>query len=202
MVPGAVIDLSLRGFDLDGPRAHVQQQVQPSIQQLHRKEVHLVVLLALCISSVLGLTVGEKYQPVGFRGAEVEGDGSHAFGVPFRQGQVGVGGLKVDGVEGGDIFALENNVTLELHLGVHNASKTGQFQADIIVLVHHLGKKYRVWRFLIYMQQIRDMHASAKMTILSRVLQSFHFFRLFTMCHHSGSFSSVIMVEKYLFISE
>uniref|UniRef100_A0A3B4TVX3 Uncharacterized protein n=1 Tax=Seriola dumerili TaxID=41447 RepID=A0A3B4TVX3_SERDU len=149
MVPGAVIDLSQRGLDLDGPRPHIQQQVQPSIQQLHRKEINLVVLLALSIASVLGLTVGEEYQPIGFGGAEVERNGAHAFGVPFRQSQVRVRGLEVDGVEGGDIFALEDNVALELHLGVHDTSEAGQLQADIIVLVHHLGKKYKGWRILI-----------------------------------------------------
>lgn len=143
MVPGAVIDLRLRGLDLDGAGAHVQQQVEPSVQQLHRKEVHLVVLLALWVPAVLGLAVGEEYQPVWFRGAEVKGDGAHAFGVPFRQGQVGVRGLKVDGVEGGNVFALEDHVTLEFHLGIHDAGEAGQLQADIVVLVHHLEKKYR-----------------------------------------------------------
>lgn len=47
MVPGAVIDLCLCGLDLYGAGAHIQQQIQPSVQQLHSKEVYLVVLLAL-----------------------------------------------------------------------------------------------------------------------------------------------------------
>ena len=98
MMPGPFIDLSLCGLDLDGPGAHIQQEVQPSVQQLHREEVHLVVLLALSVPSVLRLTVGEEYQPVGLRRAEVKRDGAHAFGVPLRQGQVGVGGLEVDGI--------------------------------------------------------------------------------------------------------
>lgn len=143
MVPGAIVDLSLCSLDLDGAGAHVQQQVQPSIQQLHCKEVNLVVLLAFCVPPVLGLAMGEEYQPVGFGGAEVKGDGAHTFGVPFWQGQVGVRVLKVDGVEGGNVFAFEDNVTLEFHLGVHDAGEAGQLQADIVVLVHHLGKKYR-----------------------------------------------------------
>uniref|UniRef100_A0A3Q1C5X5 Uncharacterized protein n=2 Tax=Amphiprion TaxID=80969 RepID=A0A3Q1C5X5_AMPOC len=124
MVPGAIVDFSLCGLDLDGAGAHVQQQVQPSIQQLHCKEVHFVVLLALRIPPVLRFTVCEQYQPVGFGGAEIEGDGAHAFGVPLRQGQVGIRCLKVDGVEGGNVLALEDHVTLEFHLGVHNTSKT------------------------------------------------------------------------------
>ena len=144
MVPGAVVDLSLRGLDLDGAGAHVQQQVQPSVQQLDRKEVHLVVLLALGVPSVLGLAVGEEYQPVGLGGAEVKRDGAHAFGVPFRQGQVGVGRLEVDGVEGGNVFALEDHIALEFHLGVHDAGEAGKLQPDIVVLIHHLGKKIRL----------------------------------------------------------
>lgn len=84
--------------------------------------------------------MGEEDQPVGFRGAEVEGDGAHALGVPFWQGQVGFRGLEVDGVEGGNVFALEDHVTLELHLGVDNAGEAGELQADIVVLVHHLWK--------------------------------------------------------------
>lgn len=138
MVPGAIVDLCLRGFDLDGTRAHVQQQVQPPVQQLHRKEVHLVVLLAFCVPPVLWLPVGEEDQPVGFGGAEVEGDGAHALGVPLWKGQVGFGRLKVDGVQGGNVFTLENHVSLEFHLRVHDAGQPGQFQADIVVLVNHL----------------------------------------------------------------
>lgn len=144
MVPGAVIDLCLRGFHLDGAGTHVQQQVQPSVQQLHRKEVHLVVLLAFRVPPVLRLPVGEEDQPVGFRGAEIKGDGAHAFGVPLWKGQIGLGRLKVDGVEGGNIFALKNYVSLEFHLGVHDAGQPGQFQADIIVLVDHLVENKKV----------------------------------------------------------
>uniref|UniRef100_A0A3Q3IHZ4 Uncharacterized protein n=1 Tax=Monopterus albus TaxID=43700 RepID=A0A3Q3IHZ4_MONAL len=94
VVPGAVSDLSLCSLDLDGARAHIQEQVQPPIQQLHCKEIHLVVLLALCVPSVLGLAVGKEYQPVGLGCAEVKGDGAHTFGVPLWQGKVGVRGLK------------------------------------------------------------------------------------------------------------
>lgn len=143
MVPGAIVDLCLCGLDLDGAGAHVQQQVQPSIQQLHCKEVHLVVLLALRVPPVLGFAVGEEYQPVGLRRSEVKGDGAHALGVPLRQGQVGVRGLEVDGVEGGNILTLEHHIALELHLGVHDAGEAGQLQADVVVLVHHLRKKYK-----------------------------------------------------------
>lgn len=93
--------------------------------------------------------MGEEYQAVGFGGAEVEGDGAHALGVPFWQGQVGVRRLEVDWVKGGNIFALEYHVTLEFHLGVNNAGEPGQLQAYIVVLVHHLGKKKKVLRLAV-----------------------------------------------------
>uniref|UniRef100_A0A672IYD1 Uncharacterized protein n=1 Tax=Salarias fasciatus TaxID=181472 RepID=A0A672IYD1_SALFA len=140
MVPGAVVDLRLGGLNLDGPGAHVQQQVQPSVQQLHREEVHLVVLEAFGVPSVLRLPVGEEDEPVGLGGAEIEGDGAHALGVPLGQSQEGVRGLEVDGIQGGDVFALEDHVALKLHLGVDDASEAGQLQTDVVVFVHHLGK--------------------------------------------------------------
>jgi len=88
--------------------------------------------------------VGEEYQPVGFGRAEVKGDGAHAFGVPFWQREVGVWTLKVDGVEGGNVFTLENHVALEFHLWVNYAGKAGELQSDIVVLIHHLGRIYKV----------------------------------------------------------
>ncbi|CAG5928290.1 unnamed protein product [Menidia menidia] len=137
VVPGAIVDFGLGGFDFDGPGAHVQQQVQPAIQQLHGEEVHLVVLLALGVPPVLGLTVREEDQPVGLGGAEVEGDGAHPFGVPFGQRKVGVRGLEVDGVQGGYVFTLENHVPLEFHLWVHYAGQAGQLQPDRCHCVSH-----------------------------------------------------------------
>uniref|UniRef100_A0A3B3XQP1 Uncharacterized protein n=1 Tax=Poecilia mexicana TaxID=48701 RepID=A0A3B3XQP1_9TELE len=141
VVPGPIADFGLSGLDLDGPGAHVQKKVQPSIQQLHRKEVHLVVLLAFGVASVLRFAVGEEYQPVGFRSAEVKGYGADALGVPLGQGQEGVGGLEVDGVKRGNVFTLENHVSLELHLRVNDAGQARQLQSDIVVLVHHLRRE-------------------------------------------------------------
>lgn len=85
--------------------------------------------------------MSEEYQPVWFRGTEVKRDGANSFGVPFWQSQVGLWGLKVDRVEGGNVFTLEDNITLEFHFGVHDAGQAGKLQSDIIVLVHHLGEK-------------------------------------------------------------
>uniref|UniRef100_A0A673N2Z4 Uncharacterized protein n=1 Tax=Sinocyclocheilus rhinocerous TaxID=307959 RepID=A0A673N2Z4_9TELE len=83
MIPGPIVHLVLCGFHFDSPRAHVQQQVQTSIQKLYCKKVHFCVLLATGVLSFLWLPVGEENKTVWFGGTEVEGDGAHAFGVPL-----------------------------------------------------------------------------------------------------------------------
>uniref|UniRef100_A0A6I8QHF6 Uncharacterized protein n=1 Tax=Xenopus tropicalis TaxID=8364 RepID=A0A6I8QHF6_XENTR len=55
------------------------------------KKIHLGVLLAPDILSVLRFTVGEKDEAVGLCGAEVKGDGTHAFGVPLRKADIAWG---------------------------------------------------------------------------------------------------------------
>uniref|UniRef100_A0A3B3CPQ5 Uncharacterized protein n=1 Tax=Oryzias melastigma TaxID=30732 RepID=A0A3B3CPQ5_ORYME len=140
MVPRLIIDFSLRGFDFNGSRSHIQQQKKRSVQQLHGKEVHLVVLLAFGVPPVLRPALGEEDQPVGFGGAEVERDGAHAFGVPLGQSQEGIGRLKVDGVQSGNVFTLEDNVALKLHLRVVDAGEPGELKPDVVVLIHHLGR--------------------------------------------------------------
>lgn len=141
MVPGAIVDLGLRGLYLDGSGAHIQQQVEPSVKQLHGKEVHLVILLAFRVPPVLSLAMGEEDQAIGLGGAEVEGDGAYTLGVPLWQCQVGLWRLEVDGVKRGNILTFKHNVALELHLGVDDAGQAGQFQSDVVVFVHHLVGK-------------------------------------------------------------
>lgn len=148
MVPGSVVHLALGGLHLNGPRAHVQQQVQASVQELHGEEVHLGVLLA-GILAVLGLPMGEEDETVGLGGAEVEGDGAHAFGVPLRQADVGLWRLKGDGVQGGHVLALKVGVTLDLHFGVGDPSQAGQLEPDVIVFVDNLCKT-KHWGFICY----------------------------------------------------
>lgn len=121
MVPRPVVDFILRCFDLDGTRAHVQEQVQTPVQQLHCEKVHLGVLLAPGGLSVLRLAVSEQDQAVGLRGAEVERDGAHALGVPLGKADVGLRRLERDGVQSGHVLALKHNISLDLHLRVHDA---------------------------------------------------------------------------------
>ena len=142
-MPVPIVDLALRGLDLDGARTHVQQQVQTTLQEFHGKVVHLVVPLAAGVPPVLGLALGKEDQAVGLGRAEVEGDGSHTLGVPLGQAEVGLGRLKGDGVQDGHVLALEHHVALHLHLGVHDASQTRQLQADVVVLIHHLTPEWK-----------------------------------------------------------
>ncbi|KAJ0027050.1 hypothetical protein NQD34_018050, partial [Periophthalmus magnuspinnatus] len=141
VVPVPIVDLCLRRFHFDGPGAHIQQQEQPSVQQLHGEEVHLGVLLTLGVPPVLSFALGEEDEPVGFGGAEVERDRSHSFGVPLGQRQRRLRTLEADGVQSGNVLALKDNVALKFHFGVDDAGQTRQLQADVIVLVHHLDKK-------------------------------------------------------------
>lgn len=82
--------------------------------------------------------MGEEDQAIGFRGAEVKGDGSHALGVPLGEADEGFRGLEGDGVQRGHVLTLVRHLTLDFHLGVHDASEAGQLQSNVIVLVHHL----------------------------------------------------------------
>jgi len=97
------------------------------------------LLTLLVLLAFLGLAVGEEDESVGLGGAEVEGDGAHALGVPLGQADEGLGGLEGDGVQRGDVLASVGHLPLDLHLGVHDARQPGQLQADVVVLVHHLG---------------------------------------------------------------
>uniref|UniRef100_A0A8C6T1J7 Uncharacterized protein n=1 Tax=Neogobius melanostomus TaxID=47308 RepID=A0A8C6T1J7_9GOBI len=120
------------------------KQVEAAIQQLHCKEIRRchtdlgVLLAARGVLALLGLAVGEQDQAVGLGGAKVKGDGAHALGVPLGQADVGLWRLERDGVQRGHVLTLVRHLPLDLHLGVHDSSQTGQLQADVIVFVHYL----------------------------------------------------------------
>uniref|UniRef100_F6UHY5 Uncharacterized protein n=1 Tax=Ornithorhynchus anatinus TaxID=9258 RepID=F6UHY5_ORNAN len=138
MVPLSVVDLLLQDLDLDGARAHVQQQVEVTVQHLDGEEVHLDHLRVLGVLLVAGLAVAEEDQPVGLRGAEIERYGARLLGVPLGQGDEGLRGLERDGVQGGHVLALEGHHAVDLHLGVALLGEAGELQPDVVVLVDHL----------------------------------------------------------------
>uniref|UniRef100_A0A9L0K5V9 Uncharacterized protein n=1 Tax=Equus asinus TaxID=9793 RepID=A0A9L0K5V9_EQUAS len=87
VAPLAIIDLAAGCPQLDAPRAHVQQKVEVAIQQLHGK---VVGPLGRAVAAGPGPgpsppALAEEQQPVGLRGAEVQGDGAGALGAPAGQ---------------------------------------------------------------------------------------------------------------------
>uniref|UniRef100_A0A673BKG7 Secreted protein n=1 Tax=Sphaeramia orbicularis TaxID=375764 RepID=A0A673BKG7_9TELE len=88
MAPFPVIDLLVAGLQLCFSRAHIDQQVQIPIQQLHGKVISLQLPPRLLLFGTLWATVAEQKKPAGLCCAEVKGDGSSFLGVPLRQRDV------------------------------------------------------------------------------------------------------------------
>lgn len=84
MVPFPVINLFVDRSCFGGARAHVQQQVQMSVQHLDGKEVHFKGDGALCLLGLLFWpSVAEQKKPVRFSSAEVKGYGASLLSIPF-----------------------------------------------------------------------------------------------------------------------
>lgn len=138
VAPLAIVHLLAAGSHLDAPRPHVQQQVEVAVKELHGEVICLVQALGSGLLGRLQSAVAEQQQPVGLRGAEVEGDGAGLLGVPLGQRDVGLWRLKGHGVEGCDALASEDQVSVDLHLGVAFFGQSRQLQLEVIVLVDDL----------------------------------------------------------------
>lgn len=139
MVPLAVIDLLIDCPGFGGSRAHIQQQVQVTVQHLDGKEVHLETLGILGVFGLLlGLAVAEEQEAVGLRGAEVEGDGARLLCVPLVEDDERLGRLERDGVQSGHVLALEGHGAVDLHLQVAQLGQPGQLEPHVVVFVHNL----------------------------------------------------------------
>jgi len=138
MAPIPVVDLLVAGFQLCFPRAHIDQQVQIALQQLHGEVIGLQLPTGLLLFGTLRTSVAEQQEAAGLRGAEVKGDGSRLLGVPLRQRDEGLGGLEGDGVQGRHVLAAEHQVAAQGDLGVALDGQLGQLQLEVVVLVHHL----------------------------------------------------------------
>uniref|UniRef100_A0A3Q3L3Y3 Uncharacterized protein n=1 Tax=Labrus bergylta TaxID=56723 RepID=A0A3Q3L3Y3_9LABR len=83
MAPFPIIDLLVAGLQLCFPRAHINQQVQIPVQQLHGKVISLQLPAGLLLLGSLRAPVAEQQEAAGLCGAEVERDGSRLLGVPL-----------------------------------------------------------------------------------------------------------------------
>lgn len=108
MAPFPVIDLLVAGLQLCFSRAHINQQVQIPVQQLHGKVISLQLPTRLLLFGALRAAVAEQQEATGFRSAEVEGDRTRLLGVPLGQGDEGLRGLKGDWVQGCHVLAAEH----------------------------------------------------------------------------------------------
>lgn len=138
VAPLAVVHLLVAGLEFDAPGAHVHQQVEKAVQQLHGEVVGLHLAARPLLFAALRFAVAEQQQAAGLGGAEVEGDGAGLLGVPARQGDVGLGRLEGHGVEGRHVLAAEHQVPVQTDLRVSLDGQTRQLQLEVVVLVDHL----------------------------------------------------------------
>ncbi len=138
VAPLSVVHLLVAGLELDAAGAHVHQQVEKAVQQLHGEVVGLHLTAGPLLFAALGLAVAEQQQAAGLGGAEVEGDGAGLLGVPARQRDVGLGRLESHGVQGRHVLAAEHQVPVHTDLRVPLDGQTRQLQLEVVVLVHHL----------------------------------------------------------------
>uniref|UniRef100_A0A3B1J483 Uncharacterized protein n=1 Tax=Astyanax mexicanus TaxID=7994 RepID=A0A3B1J483_ASTMX len=86
VAPFPIIDLLVAGLELDATGAHVHQQEEESVQQLHGEVISLQLAPVPLLLGALRLPVAEEQQAAGLRGAKVEGDGAGLLGVPSDPG--------------------------------------------------------------------------------------------------------------------
>uniref|UniRef100_A0A8C4IFB3 Uncharacterized protein n=1 Tax=Dicentrarchus labrax TaxID=13489 RepID=A0A8C4IFB3_DICLA len=123
MAPLPIIDLLVAGLQLCFPRAHINQQVQIPVQQLHSKVISLQLPTGLLLFGTLRAAVAEQQEATGLRSAKVEGDRACLLGVPLGQGNKGLWGLKGDRVQGCHVLAAEHQVAVQ---GYFRVSLNGQ----------------------------------------------------------------------------
>uniref|UniRef100_A0A674PDP7 Uncharacterized protein n=1 Tax=Takifugu rubripes TaxID=31033 RepID=A0A674PDP7_TAKRU len=100
VAPLAVVQPRVPGLHLDAPGAHVHDQIQEPVHQLHGEEVGPLLLVG---RRPLLAAVAEQQQAAGLRGAEVKGDGARLLRVPPGQRQEGRrsrGVVSADGCSG------------------------------------------------------------------------------------------------------
>uniref|UniRef100_A0A3Q1K7D1 Uncharacterized protein n=1 Tax=Anabas testudineus TaxID=64144 RepID=A0A3Q1K7D1_ANATE len=140
VVPIAIINLLINGLGLCGSRAHIQQQVEMSIQHLNSKEIHLESLGTLgVLRLLLRLAVAEEKKAIGLCGAEVKGDGAGLLGIPFVEDDIRLGRFKCNWVQSGHILTLKGHSAMDFHFGITLSGQSGQLKSHIVVFVHNLN---------------------------------------------------------------
>uniref|UniRef100_A0A8C6PHQ5 Uncharacterized protein n=1 Tax=Nothobranchius furzeri TaxID=105023 RepID=A0A8C6PHQ5_NOTFU len=86
VAPLAIVQPLVAGFNLDAAGAHVHDQVDKPVQQLHGKEVSAGLPVG---QRTLQVAMAEEQHAVGLCGAEVKRNGACLLGVPPGQRQVG-----------------------------------------------------------------------------------------------------------------
>lgn len=138
MAPIPIIDLLVAGLQLCFPRAHVNQQVQIPVQQLHCEVISLQLSAGLLLFGALRSAMAEQQESAGLRGAEVKRDGARLLCVPLGQRDVGLGGLEGDRIQRCHILATEHEVSVQGNFWIPLNGKSGKLEFEVIVLVHHL----------------------------------------------------------------
>uniref|UniRef100_A0A4W4EZK7 Uncharacterized protein n=1 Tax=Electrophorus electricus TaxID=8005 RepID=A0A4W4EZK7_ELEEL len=114
VTPFAVVHPLAAGLHLDAARAHVHEQEEEAVQQLHGEEVNARPALRRALQAPVAI----EQQAAGLRGAEVKGDGARLLGAPTGQGDVGTRRIEADRVEGGHVLTAEGQVAVQVDFGV------------------------------------------------------------------------------------
>lgn len=147
VAPFPVIDLLVAGLQLCFPRAHINQEVQVPVQQLHGEVISLQLPTGLLLFGTLRTAVAEQQEAAGLCGAEVKRYGARLLCVPPGQCQVGRRRVEGDRLQGFHILAAEYQVTMDTDPRVSLFCQLWQFQPKLIILVDHLIKdRYAVVR--------------------------------------------------------
>lgn len=143
VAPFTIIDLLVAGLQLSFSRAHVDQQVQIPVQQLHGEVIGLQLPTRPLLFGALWAAVAEQQEPAGLGGAEVKGDGPCLLGVPLGQGDVGLWGLEGNRVQCRHVLTAEHQVAVQADFRVTLDGQPGQLQLKVVILVDHLQDNKR-----------------------------------------------------------
>ncbi|CAG5929507.1 unnamed protein product [Menidia menidia] len=95
----------------------------------------------LLLFGTLRVAVAEEQQAAGLCSAEVKRDRSRLLGVPLRQRDVGLGGLKGYGVQCRHILTAEHQIPVQRDFRVAFDGQPGKLQLKVVVFIYHLQSR-------------------------------------------------------------